>query len=412
MVEIALIGTGEIGSRFAHHLVAAGHGVRAYDLRPEGMEAARAAGAVISRSAGLACKGADLAITCVTDGEALREVVEGKHGILSSGERLAVIDTTSAEPWISAALADRLADAGIGFLDAPVSGGVPAAEEARVNFMVGGDPALLERWRSVLSVLGTDIAHVGPAGSGHTLKALNMMALAGNMLITLEALALGIAEGLSPPDVIEGLRTRGAGSYACRVHFPKFILPGNFASGFGFDLMLKDLSIGLGVLERAHQCAPVCEEVLRVYHARASELAGRDNSLIAESYLRPAAQVDGAGPQSRLSRERLLDGLAGLVAFGQRLLAAELLATGAAVGLSPQLVVSVLCSGSGESDVLARSVPEEVLSASSCGSAGGAQLDAGAREVLDTARLHRISIPILRTAHEATRNASQLSCQK
>lgn len=349
MTRLALVGIGEIGSRIGRHLVRAGYEVRGYDSRPQALVRAAADGVAPAGSVREACAGAALVITCVSDGAALRQVVEGPDGILSCvSPGLCVLDTTSAEPWISAALADRLAEHGCGFLDAPVSGGVPAAEAARMNFMIGGETGLLERWRSILLVLGRDIRHVGPVGAGHAVKALNMLALAGNMLVTLEAVAIALALGQPASRTIEALCERGAGSYACRVHFPKFILPGSYDSGFGFDLMLKDLSIGVEVMRRAGIAAAMAETVGIMYRAAAPTLAGLDNTRIAEGMLRAWPAGGASRPE-----DGCFEDLTALVRLSQRIIAAEILAAANEGGRDPRLVAEVLCAGSGESDEFA-----------------------------------------------------------
>ena len=251
MHTVGIIGTGEIGWRMGKLLLAAGHDVIGYDNRPEALQRPRDSGFFVADSIADLCRRADVVLSCVTDGAALHAIVSGPLGIAANLEAgKPYIDTTSAEPWITQELAPLLNRNGIPFLDAPVSGGVPAADAGRMNFMVGGDAALLDRCRSVLEPLGPVITHVGAIGMGHAIKAVNMLALAASMLSTAELFAIGIDAGLSLDHLIEKLEASEGASYSTRVHFPRFIAPGNYASGFSFDLMLKDLSIGIGLADR------------------------------------------------------------------------------------------------------------------------------------------------------------------
>lgn len=349
MTEIALIGVGQIGAQIGRHLVAAGHHVRGWDVNCEAIARATQFGVAPTSSLPEVCVGAELIITCLTDGSALFDVALGEGGLpTSAAAGSTVIDTTSAEPWISADIGARLAERGVGFLDAPVSGGVPAAKAARMNFMVGGDPELLERWRHVLHSLGQPIAHVGPVGAGHAVKALNMLSLGGNMLVTLEAIAVGLAGGLPAPGVVDELIQQRAGSYVCRLHLPRFIFPGSYDSGFTFDLMLKDLTIGIEFMRRSGLAAPMAEMLWTRYRSLATQLSGQDNTKIAQSYFEP---VLSAGRQTG-GRSRLGDGLVAMVRLAQMGIADEIVAAARLAGLDLRLVLEVLRSGSGESDHL------------------------------------------------------------
>ncbi len=246
METVGIIGTGEMGWRMARLLVDAGHTVVAYDIDADALALAEKAGAEPAPSIATVAGKVDVVITCVTDGAALSAVIAGPGGLLESLDAgKTVIDTTSAEPWISKDLGEQLIAKGVDFLDAPVSGGVPAAEAGRMNFMVGGETAVLDRWRPLMLRMGPVIHHVGDISAGHTVKAINMLTMAASMLATAEVLAAGQAAGVPPEALIGVLNTSSGGSYVTLNHFPKFILPGTYDSGFTFDLMYKDLGIGI-----------------------------------------------------------------------------------------------------------------------------------------------------------------------
>lgn len=359
MHVIGIIGTGEMGWRMGKLLAKAGHPIVCYDIRPEALLRPRQSGFRIADSIASLSDQSDIVITCVTDGAALRDVVEGDAGLaaaLRAGKT--VIDTTSAEPWITEQLAQVLSFREIPFLDAPVSGGVPAAEAGRMNFMVGGDRALLERSQGLLAHLGPVIKHVGPIGSGHAIKAVNMLALAASMLSTCEVVALGLAGGGKLDDLIARLDAGSGASFCTRIHFPRFIVPGNYNSGFTFNLMIKDLAIGIGLADRHNM--PLFLERLAFEHYRVAAntgMSGKDNTCIAQPFtLVPPTQ----GKTFRIADLELVAAACNLVVAG------EALALGHAAGIPSETIIDVLGAGSGETAMLSRAVPAYLA-----GQAGG-----------------------------------------
>ena len=353
--KVGIIGTGEIGWRMGKLLRAAGHEVIGYDIRRNALQRPIDSGFIVVDSIADLCRRADIVLTCVTDGAALRDVISGPLGIaanLAAGKPY--IDTTSAEPWITQELAPLLKQKGIPFLDAPVSGGVPAAEAGRMNFMVGGDAALLERCRPILERLGPVITHVGVIGMGHTIKAINMLALAASMLSTAELVAIGIDAGLSLDHLVERLEAGAGASYSTRVHFPRFVVPGNYASGFSFDLMLKDLSIGIGLAERRGIPLFLERTTYEIYQLGANTgLAGKDNTRIIERILstaRAGRRVDGPSDLTRCIEI--------LAAACNTLIAAESICLGVATGLSAKTIIEVISQSSGDSRALSHGIAE------------------------------------------------------
>jgi 3-hydroxyisobutyrate dehydrogenase-like beta-hydroxyacid dehydrogenase len=349
MQTVGIIGTGELGWRMGKLLLAAGHEVVGYDIRSEALERPKESGFTLAEDIADLCRRADFVLSCVTDGDALRAVVTGASGVaanLAAGKPL--IDTTSAEPWITKGeVAPLLDQKGIPFLDAPVSGGIPAAETGRLNFMVGGDPALLNRCRPVLRQLGRIITHVGPIGSGHAIKAVNMLALAASMLSTAELIAIGVDAGLPIDDLVRRLDSSAGSSFSTRVHFPRFIVPRNYASGFSFDLMLKDLSIGIGLADRVGVPLFLERTTYEVYLAAATDLAGKDNTRIVERILSKAR-----GLQKIDGKSDFFSKIEVLAAACNTLIGAETICLGVAAGLSAKTIIEVISESSGDSKAL------------------------------------------------------------
>lgn len=291
MARLGLVGTGEMGWRIGRLLVAAGHTVRAYDRRGEALIKAEAVGLEPARSPADAADQADAVLTCLTDGAALKDAVCGPDGIL---ERIpagsTIIDLTSAEPWIGTDVAARAAKAAVEFLDAPMSGGVAAADGGRIEFVIGGKPEVLGRWKELLGVLGKTCAHVGPTGAGHTMKAINTLAMAGSFLASAEVLATGQQVGIAPDVLLNVLNESSGGSYVTRIDYPRYVLSGSYCSGLAFDTMRKDMSTGIKLARRHGVQLFVGHRSHQLYEAAANlGYGGTDNTRIANMIFTPDA---------------------------------------------------------------------------------------------------------------------------
>ena len=293
METVGIVGSGEIGSRMGRLLSDAGHPVIAWDISRDALNLAAERGAKPAKSLAELAGDSDVVITCVTDGAALRDVIESDGGLLQNLESgKTIIDTTSAEPWITQELAPLLAEKGIKFLDAPVSGGVPAAEQGKMNFMVGGDASVLQEWRPLLERMGPAIVHVGGVGHGHTMKALNMMSMAATLMATAEVLATGQAAGVDPNALNKVLNESSGGSFVSKNHFQKYILTGKYNSGFTFDLMRKDLGIARELAQRMNVTTLVGSRVVDLYDiASRTGYAGEDNTRVVNFVLNVDPEV-------------------------------------------------------------------------------------------------------------------------
>jgi 2-hydroxymethylglutarate dehydrogenase len=130
-------------------------------------------------------------------------------------------------------------------LDAPVSGGTPAAAQGTLTIMVGGDARLVERCRPVLEAMGTRIVHVGPVGQGKVVKIVNQMMAAAHVLIIGEAFALGSRCGADPATLYDVIKTSSGYSKMMDLRLPGFLLDGTFPVGFRLDLMKKDVALAM-----------------------------------------------------------------------------------------------------------------------------------------------------------------------
>lgn len=246
---VGFVGLGNMGVPMAGRLVEAGAHVLAHDTAEgarDGFAAAVPTAEVVA-TAGAAARGTEAVLLCLPNSDVVESVVDG--GLLDALEPDAVVvDTSSSEPLRTRALAERAEKAGHVLLDAPVSGGVSGARAGTLSVMTGGPADAVAAVWPLLRTIGRP-RHVGPTGAGHALKALNNLMSAAHLLASSEALLAGEAFGLDPEVMLEVVNASTGRSGSTEVKWPRDVLPGTFASGFGLGLMLKDIRIALDLAE-------------------------------------------------------------------------------------------------------------------------------------------------------------------
>jgi 3-hydroxyisobutyrate dehydrogenase len=160
-----------------------------------------------------------------------------------------LIDMSSSEPVGTRELAAAAEKHGVPMVDAPVSGGVRGAVAGSLMIMAGGAPEPVAAVRGMLEVLGKKVLHVGPAGAGHALKALNNLLSATHLLVSSEAMLVGKEFGLDQEVMLEAINGSSGSSASTLNKWPRFMLDRGFDSGFGLRLMLKDMRIAVGLAE-------------------------------------------------------------------------------------------------------------------------------------------------------------------
>ena len=294
---IAFIGLGHMGGPMAANLVKAGYPVRAFDLVPAALDAAKAAGAQAARSARDAVKGAQVVISMLPASRHVEGLYLGEDGVLDAIEDGAlVIDCSTIAPATSIQVEAAAAERGLAMLDAPVSGGTSGAAAGTLTFIVGGEDAALERARPVLSAMGKNIFHMGAAGAGQVAKLCNNMALGVIMAATGEAIALGVAHGLDAKVLSQMMAVSTSRSWATEVCIP---WPGvlenapasrGYEGGFGNDLMLKDMGLAAEAAMSVAATVPLGELARNLYAM--NSLAGR-GKLDFSSVVNLVAKVEG-----------------------------------------------------------------------------------------------------------------------
>jgi 3-hydroxyisobutyrate dehydrogenase len=242
------------------HIARAGHAVTVSDL--DVAAAQRVAGDATVRIAQAAedFRGTDIVVTMLPTGAIVREVLLGPDGVAGKLPKGAlVIDMSSSEPQGTRELGAALADLGVALVDAPVSGGVPRAQDAALTIMIGGDVAAIARARPVLELLGKRLFEVGTLGAGHAMKALNNYVSAAAFEATSEALLIGKAFGIDPTQLIDILNVSTGRNFHSELSMKDHVIAGRHAAGFLLALAAKDVRIAAGLAAAVKIQAPMLE---------------------------------------------------------------------------------------------------------------------------------------------------------
>jgi 2-hydroxymethylglutarate dehydrogenase len=266
--KISFIGLGIMGKPMAMNLLRAGYRLIGYDINREAVKDIVLMGAEEGRSIADTAARSDVVITMLPADREIIDVYTSENGILDSmGDNSICIDMTSArgETIIEVERVARNKGKKIRFIDAPVSGGVQAAKDGTLTIMAGGDMDVLDECRQILGVMGKRIYHTGPLGSGKSVKMINQLLNAGNTYIVSETLCLAKSMGLDM-NILYGVITESSGdSWVFRNNVPKFILPGEYDTGFRLELMKKDLGLSIEQAYKENISLPVMNLIYQVY---------------------------------------------------------------------------------------------------------------------------------------------------
>ena len=259
--RIAFLGTGLMGGPMASNLLKAGFPVTVWNRTLSKAEALRPDGAVVPSSAAAAAEGADVVITMLEDGPVVETVLFESGVVAALKPGALVIDMSSAEPQRARVHAERLAASGIGYLDAPVSGGTPGAKAGTLAIMAGGSEEDFGRAAPVFAAMGR-ATRVGPAGSGQLAKLCNQVIVSVTMAAVAEALLLASAGGADPAAVRQALSGGFADSKILQIHgghmLERSFIPGGPAwtirkDGRTILAAARELGTSVPMAERANQ---------------------------------------------------------------------------------------------------------------------------------------------------------------
>ncbi|MFA0809933.1 NAD(P)-dependent oxidoreductase [Microbulbifer epialgicus] len=266
MATVAFLGLGVMGYPMAGYLSKAGHKVRVYNRTPSRAEKwlGEYEGESFSTPAE-AVKGAEVVFACVGNDNDLREVAIGEQGAFAAMEKGSLfVDHTTASADVARELAEIGKDKGIGFLDAPVSGGQAGAENGVLTVMVGGEQADFQRIQPLVDTFARAVTLMGPVGSGQLCKMVNQICIAGVVQGLAEGLHFAKAAGLNAEQVVEVISKGAAQSWQME-NRSKTMLAGEYDHGFAVDWMRKDLAIVLQEAQSNGALLPVTALVDQFY---------------------------------------------------------------------------------------------------------------------------------------------------
>lgn len=272
----------------AANLLNAGFTLHVHNRTPGAAEPLLAAGARWAASPAQAAAAAECLCLCLSDDEAVQSVLLGSDSadpaaaIVGLHPGSLVIDFSTISPATSQTLATALQQRGVGYLDAPVTGGTEGARAGTLSVLVGAAAADLQRALPLLQVVGERINHLGPVGAGQQAKAVNQVLVAGSYAAAAEAIALAQRLGLPMDALLTALRPGAAGSWALN-HRADGMVQGHYPLGFKLALHRKDLTIAQQVAAAVDLELPVCDVVAAMEDGLISSGHGeRDVSVLAE----------------------------------------------------------------------------------------------------------------------------------
>ncbi len=274
MTTIAFIGLGNMGGGMAANLAKAGHDVRAFDLSADALERARTAGCLPAASAAAAVADAELVVSMLPAGAQV-EAVYADAVFAAATPGALLIDCSTIDVATAQRVAEAAAMKGLLAVDAPVSGGIAAANAATLTFMVGGSDQGFARAEPVLRAMGNVVIHAGDNGAGQAAKICNNMILGATMAATCEAFLLAEKLGLNAQKFYDIASVSSGQSWSMTRYCP---VPGvgpetpadrNYDGGFATALMLKDMQLAMAAAVATKAQAPVCARATDLYQAQA-----------------------------------------------------------------------------------------------------------------------------------------------
>ncbi len=273
-MKVAFLGLGVMGFPMAGHLAAKGHEVTVYNRN--GAKAkdwtAKHKGSAAATPAE-AAKGAEIVFACVGDDPSVREVIVGEGGAIEGMAKGAIfVDHTTASADVAREMAAALKEKGVGFLDAPVSGGQAGAENGQLTVMVGGEQGDFDKAKPVMDCYGKAVTLMGPVGAGQLCKMVNQICIAGLVQGLSEGMNFAQRAGLDGEQVLDVISKGAAGSWQM-MNRGTTMLQDKYDFGFAVDWMRKDLRIAMEEAKRNGASLPVTALVDQFY-AEVQRLGG------------------------------------------------------------------------------------------------------------------------------------------
>lgn len=284
-MKIGFIGLGIMGKPMAKNLLKAEYDLTVFDVVKANVDDVVAAGAKAGASAKDVAAACDVVITMLPNSPHVKTVVCGANGVLEGAKPgLILIDMSSIAPLASIEVEKACAEKGVKMIDAPVSGGEPKAIDGTLAIMAGGDKAVLESVKPILSKMGSSVVYCGEIGAGNTTKLANQIIVAVNIAAVSEAYTLAKKAGVDPALVFDAIKGGLAGSTVMNAKSP-MMLDGNFKPGFKIDLHIKDLGNALDTGHGVGSPLPLTASVMEMMQTLRADGCGQDDhSALAKYY--------------------------------------------------------------------------------------------------------------------------------
>lgn len=299
--DIGFVGLGAMGAPMVRRLLQAQHRIVAYDLNPEAVRAAAAAGAQVANSPAEVAARTDIVMVSLPTPDVVRRVALGENGLVAGGNARIYVDLSTTGARVAQEVAAGLEPHGIACLDAPVSGGVAGAVAGTLSVMVSGDAAAYETARPALQEIGRNTRLVGDkVGQGQTLKLVNNLMAASNYAVAAECLVMGAKAGLDADTMVDVINKSSGRSFVTEAFVAKAVLNRDFDFGFRMELMSKDMRLALEEAEALGASMFTCSAAKQLYaYAMAHGGASTDvTTLIKVLEQWGSATVEGKGSQA------------------------------------------------------------------------------------------------------------------
>ena len=272
--KVSFIGLGVMGYPMAGYISKAGHNVTVYNRTKSKAEKwIKEYKGKIAETPEEAAKDSDFVFTCVGNDDDLREVAIGKKGIFNTIKKNSIyIDNTTASAKVAKEFYLKAKNQGVGFLDAPVSGGQAGAEKGALTVMVGGDKEVFEKAQPIISCYSKKVKLLGASGSGQLAKMVNQICIAGLVQGLSEAINFGLNANLKMEDVIEVISKGAAQSWQMDNRY-KTMIDDKFEFGFAVDWMRKDLKIALDEAKKNNSPLPIAK-IVDGYYEEIQKMGG------------------------------------------------------------------------------------------------------------------------------------------
>lgn len=291
-MKIGFIGLGIMGKPMCKNLLKASYELVILDRNAKVTDEFVALGVTVAANAKAVAEQTDVIITMLPNSPQVKEVVFGENGIMAGARPgTAVIDMSSIAPLVSREVAEKLAEKGVEFLDAPVSGGEPKAIDGTLSVMVGGKQEIFDKYYDVMKAMAGSVIRTGEVGAGNVTKLANQVIVALNIAAMSEALVLAAKAGVEPELVYQAIRGGLAGSTVLDAKAP-LVMDRKFNPGFRINLHIKDLA---NVLETSHEIGvplPLTAAVMEMMQALKVDGHGDGDHCSLVKYYEKLAQVE------------------------------------------------------------------------------------------------------------------------